>query len=360
MPDSEFLEAFGLSVDEMLEAHAVALGYLNSARARIAFLELWDAASEIDKASRDLLHANAFKILSRGGYGALVSLGGDGNPALQKLEGYVRHCLSDPAAVSDLSVWALFFACRAASDSLQIDHSRAPTSESHLSGELLGAIEAGCERWRKVVNTPLERYGSTLFLHKIDLSILGGEQETGGDFGIVIDLDGNSVQPGDDERSHPRHRKITPFIFQAKRYTRPNVDVSQHHWDRGYQRHVLGRNDCASAYIFYENGTSKLERTLPPIVKPVEAIGDGNRTSAIKGGYEFATYIVTHLINPDLAPRAGSPDEALRMIYAKGQPSQLAVISSDQYISAQYEAEFARLAKEIIGDSGEEGILIHT
>jgi len=359
MPTSEFLAAFGLDVDESSKAHDAALRYLNDAKTRIAFLELLDAAPEVDKSSRDLLHANAFKLLSIGGLGTLFALGGDANPSLRRLESYIRDCLANPVAVSDLSVWALFFACRAASDSLQIDHCRAPTSESHLSGELLGAIKAECENWRKVINAPLDRYGSDLLLHKIDLSILGGEQETGGDFGIVIDLDGKSIQPGDDETVRPRGRKITPFIFQAKRYTRPNVDISQNHWLRGYQRHVLGRNDCASAYIFYENGVDKLKRTLPPIVKPIESVGDTNRTSAVDGGFELATYIVTHLVNPNLAPRADSPEEALRMIYAKGQPSELAVICADRYVAARYEEEFARLAMEIRG-GGEEGVLVHT
>lgn len=97
---------------------------------------------------------------------------------------------------------------------------------------------------------------------------------------------------------------------------------------------------------------------LPPIVKPVGAVDDTNRTNVLEGGLDLATYLVAHMFDHRSAPGADTPDEALRMIFEKGVPSYMAVVASNEGVAAHYEAEFAQLAKTIRGGSGEEGILV--
>jgi len=354
------LAAFGLAIAERDAGLEAALRYLDDPRTRTALLELSTAAPRIAQGSLDGLHAGSFRLLSRAGLGVVIGQGGDQDSGLRSFDSYVRDVLADPVHVRDLAVWALFFAVREASDRLQTGSCRSPTSESHLSGQLLNAIAEACDRWRKIVDAPLDRYGSTLFLHQIDLSILGGEQQTGGDFGLVLDLDGASIQPSDPDDICARGRHITPFILQAKRYVRPTADVSQHHWARGFQRHLLARNDCASAFVLYENGAAPLKRTLPPIVKPVGSVADASRTDALTGGMDLASYLVTRLVDNALAPQAQSPGDALRMIYAQGHPSLLAIVASDRRVVAHYDAEFAQLARELSDDRGEEQITVTT
>lgn len=341
-----------------MDAEEYVSAYLDGFRALPALEALHDGAPGIAKASRDALNRNSFELLSKAGFATLIAFGGDANPELGNFKEYIRRLLANPINIHDLSIWTLFFALRDASDRLQLDHGRSPTSESHLTGHLLSEIAAACERWRQIVDAPLGRYGSRLVLQKIDLSILGGEQATGGDFGLILDLDGLSTQPDDAGTPRPRGRRIVPFVIQAKRYTRPNADVSQSHPQRGPQRHMLARNDCASAYIFYENGTAKIGLPLPPIVKPVGAVDDTNRTNVLEGGLDLATYLVAHMFDHRSAPGADTPDEALRMIFEKGVPSYMAVVASSEGVAAHYEAEFTQLAKTIRGGSGEEGVLV--
>lgn len=357
MPDTEVLESFGLTLDEHQRAFAAAHEHLGHIKSKTARKQLADDAPAIAQGSRDRLAAAWRKLLSGAGRALLVNFFADETMRLNTFDGFVECLLADPFMVRDLSIWALFFACRDASDGLQLDDCRAPSSESHLSGQLLGGLAAGCERWRKVVSAALERYDSALALSKIDLSILGGEQATGGDFGLILDIDGASIQPAERDS---RERRIVPMILQAKRYVRPNADISQRHWERGYQRHMLARNDCASAYILYENGTETLTRTLPPLVKPVEAVDDANQTAATIGGFEFASYVVTCLLDPGLAPGADTPDDALRMIYARGRPNHIALVSGDPRVTAHYQAQFDALARELRDDRGEELVPITT
>jgi hypothetical protein len=345
-----FEERTGLTLCEAASARDLAFRYLGGPKAGLALGILKAHAQEVAGASRNALHDAWLHLLSAPGRAALIGLGGDGAPVLAAFEDYVRVQLADPALVRDLAVWALFFAARFASDSLQLDYCRAPTSESHLTGHLLAELAAGCETWRRAVSEPLGRRDAALTLTKLDLSILGGEQVTGADFGLILDLDGNATQPGEATKT----RRVVPLIFQAKRYLRPMANISQRHRDRGLQRRLLARNACASAYIFYENGKQSLDLPLPPLVKPVEHITDTNTTNPAERSLEFATYLVTRLCNPDAAATAQSPDGALRMIYAKGVPGHLAIIASDRRANLRYQTALALLAAEIRGDFGQQ------
>lgn len=332
------------------------MAYLDSTKTQAALGLLQADAPGAARASRDALHRAWLHLLSKPGKTELVRLRGDSCPGLDRFDDYIRVLLADPAYVRDLAIWALFFATRAACDDLQFDHCPRPTSESHLSGKLLGALRQTCETWRKIVAEPLGRSGASVSLDEIDLSILGGEQATGGDFALVLDFASGAVQPGDGGSTS--HGRIVPLIFQAKRYLRPRADVSQHHPIRGYQRTLLAANHSASAYIFYENGTLPVEAPLPPLVKPVSQVGGGNRTDALEGSLDLAAYLVATLCHPAAAPAADNAQSALEMIYAEATPGRLAIISSDGLAHARYQAHFHALAARFRDDSGHQTVRI--
>ena len=343
---SSFLEDFGISLEEGLEAKAKSYTYLNGPKARLALQVLRTEAPLADRKSRDTLHQAWARILSEAGKGVAVLMGGDGNPKLNSLFGYVDACLIDPICWCDPATWALFYSTREASDDLQLDNCPTPTSESHLSGALIGALRRSCEQWRTAISGPLERQGVILSLDQLDLSILGGEQATGGDFALVLELS----MLGEDGSASQR---AVPLIFQAKRYVRPNADVSQRHHIRGYQRQILSQNRCASAYIFYENGSSQIELPLPPLVKPVVSVGQNSRTEATNESMDLASYLVTRLHSPELAMNAPNAEEALRMIYSGSSPSRIAVLASDEMALSRYQAALSNLAHEFVDSSDE-------
>jgi hypothetical protein len=189
------------------------------------------------------------------------------------------------------------------------------------------------------------RSGSTLSLRRIDLSILGGEQATGGDFGLILDFDDRSGQPT--HRGKALGGRIVPLIFQAKRYVRPNADVSQRHALRGYQYNLLAQNNCTSAYIFYENGRERIDHPVPPLVKSVARVAAPYRTPVFSDSYDISSYLLNALTEERFAAGVSSASEALRMIYAKADPGQLAylaVISNDARAADRYAALLGDLA----------------
>lgn len=347
MPESIMMEEFGLTAEEAVDASLVARALLDNPITQAALRELEAGAPDVSALSRNLLHDHCFTLLSKAGFALAAGMGGDANETLRPFEGYVRQLITDPVMVRDLSHWVLFFALREASDRFRVMDCRAPQSEAHLDGLLLDAIRAACERWAKVVESPLARYDSVTVLQKIDLSLLGGEQATGGDIGLILDLDGRSIQPSDENPLKTRARRIVPIVLQSKRYTRPTANISQHHKVRGYQRHLLGRNDCTSAYLLYENGSEAIASPLPPIIKPIAAVADLNTTCAVEGGFDLAAYMMGALQDEVRYPGAATPVEALRMIFTKGTPSHLAVIAGDRRTVAYYMTEFQVLAPEI-------------
>lgn len=288
------------------------------------------------------------EILSDFGYGADMALAIMSPDMMADIAGFEKHILRMPVCFRHLATWALYFAARKVSNAMQVKHCKSPTSESHLSGMLIGALGEACETWTRPVESALKRFGQALVIHRVDLSILGGEQATGGDFAIILDFEPGSVA---------KHQRIVPIIFQAKRYNRPHVDISQHHHARGYQRHVLSHNKCDAAFIFYENDAKGLlPQPLPPLVKSIKAIRDANRTNALEESVDFATYLTAALYDPEVSS-AASANEALRMIYSNASHDQLAfvaVISGSRGDAVMYDYTLQSLAPEILGQGGEE------
>jgi hypothetical protein len=110
---------------------------------------------------------------------------------------------------------------------------------------------------------------------------------------------------------------------------------------------LLAQNSCASAYIFYENGRELIDHPVPPLVKPVGKVATPSRTPVFSDSYDPSSYLLNALTDYQFAAGALSADDALRMIYAKADPCQLAylaVISSRTRADDRYNAALRGLA----------------
>jgi len=336
-----FLTEFGLTVDEIHKAKVeVAKQGANPIhQAGRRFLGLGDPSASSNFQKELAKHWSG--LLSEAGLATCI-LQSEGSPELLRDADVVASSvLADPVMFRDLTAWCLFHAARDTSISTQMN-SMAPRSESHLSGGLLEALKMRCSHWSNVVDAALERRSTRLTLDFVDHSILGGEQATGGDFAVILEIDGKGLQPS--LTASPSDRMIIPLLFQAKRYVRPNADVSQKHHERGYQHALLGRNPCRSAYIFYENETKNLDATkisapFPPLIKDVRHVASPTTTPVLQDSCDLATFFMTSLADSLVAPRAESADAALRMVFEKADPAQLcrlAIISSEADAYGQY------------------------
>jgi hypothetical protein len=348
MPATTFLDSFGLNAGEILAGRDAARRSIDSPLVQLSRRVLEEASPKTCEAIRSSLVAPWLSAYSEAGQAMFVLMARDQPEAIATWDGVLHNLLADPVSLRDIAIWCLFFATLEGAAAFQLDECPSPSEEGHLSGLLLGALKGRCEQWRRTASAPLERSGSSLSVQRIDLSILGGEQVTGGDFGLVLDFDRRSSQPI--HSADGPGGRIVPLVFQAKRYIRPTADVSRHHHVRGYQYDLLRQNECASAYIFYENGREPIERPIPPMVKPVGKVGGPSRTSVFTDSYDLPSYLLNALTDDRFAAGAASADEALRMIYAKAHPKQiayLAVISSDARAGDRYAGSLADLASAL-------------
>ena len=344
-----FAEEFGLTVDESLELKGVAENAMETEKALVSRLILEHASPETNERIREALVAGGFKAFSEAGQASLILLARDNPNEFQSLESVLKRVLVDPLMHRSIATWCFYFALQESSADFQLDHCPSPTEEGQLTGFLQGEISTKCEVWRKIAAGPLDRTETTLSLERIDLSILGGEQETGGDFGLVLDFNDKGTQPA--IRNESVGTRIVPLILQAKRYVRPKADIYQKHVTRGYQYEMISQNQCASAYIFYENGTNRLDRPAPPMIKPVSNVSPPPyRTAVFEDSLDLPTYFLKALYDNSFAPGASSPTEALEMIYGSahsGQLSSLAVISNSGKAEERYAIALADLREEI-------------
>lgn len=345
----DFVEEFGLTIDEILDLKSIAENAVDSNRAALSRTILDHASPETSQRIREALVAASFKTLSKAGYMRLVLLFREHPEEFQSLEVLLKEVFADPAMHRSVATWCFYFALHRCSENFQLNHCPSPTEEGQLTGLLQGEISAQCEVWRNIASAPLDRSDTTLSLERIDLSILGGEQETGGDIGLVIEFDEKGTRSPIENES--MDRRIVPLILQAKRYVRPSADISQMHVIRGYQYSLLSKNQCLSAYIFYENGTERIDRPAPPLIKPVSEVSPPPfQTMVFEGSLDLPTHFLRALYDESFAPGASSPEEALRMIYASAHSEQLAglaVISNAARTGERYGNALADLREEI-------------
>ncbi|KAK0348910.1 hypothetical protein LTR94_035267, partial [Friedmanniomyces endolithicus] len=100
------------------------------------------------------------------------------------------------------------------------------------------------------------------------------------------------------------------------------------------------------------------ETPLPPLVKPVESVATPTTTDVLEDSIDFATYLLRAATNPACAPRARSPDDALRMIFSKASPSDLSalvVVSSDPQAITRYRSGWSMLQHMLRHRGSEDG-----
>jgi hypothetical protein len=344
------LETFGLSLTEILAARNLALDYIGSANVLRGMREFTDAAPDADK--RKSLAARRVK-LSTAGLGAVIDVQRGGLHALDSFETLLNRVLFDPPNYRDWADWWLFFTALAAGTAFQLERCTSGKREQRLTGHLLEALASEAKIWSQPLAPAFTRSNATLAISDIDLEVGGGEQATGGDFGLILDFDGRTAQPGSNERGEAA--RIVPLLFQAKRFERPTANVSQSHRIRGPQRNLLASNKCASAYIFYDN-LGEPATPLPPLVKPVDKVPHATETNVLQDSLDFATYLLVVASDDALAPRARSPDDALRMIFSKAKLrdlSALVVVSADPDAPGRYRRNLSMLRPQLL-DRGED------
>lgn len=320
-----FLDEFGFTGQEAADMRCSARKAVNAQKSILSrqILECISRATTVRIAQA--IRAGWFRGFSKTGQGMIIGLHRDGLVDIDSLEWLLTDFLVDPLVYRNVAAWCLHHALQEGSAAFQLDSCPSPTSEERLSGILLAKFSDRCDAWTKVASAPLKRTEASITLRCIDLSILGGEQATGGDIGLVLDFEEKWTQPA--SREEPPNSRIIPLILQAKRYVRPTADVSQRHDMRGYQHDLLTRNKCASAYVFYENGTKKIDSPLPPLIEPAERVAKPGRTNIFEDSLDLPSYFFKAMYDVSFGPTAASPKEALRMMYANADADQLAILA---------------------------------
>ncbi len=338
--------AFGFTIDEIVDWHRVSSAFLGSVRVRSALGVLEREAPGSSAAIYNMLTEKTLSkppVISPAGHVSLGFFSQNHVSADMAWFAYLEQVLSAPASHRDTADWWLLFSALEAAVEFQLTQMAPPKTEPRLSGDFITELKHAGLQWAKLLAPLLKRRNASFAYHQIDLERLGGEQETGADFGLVLDFDGSTALPITEGQT----ARIVPLVFQAKRYIRPSADISQTHEKRGPQREKLKSNRAASAYILYENG--KVEDPLPVLVKSVDNVGSDTVTSVFTGTVDFATFLYRASIDETFAPRAASVEEALSMIYAKadrGQLSHLLVASGRPNAKLLYQSALDHFAAQ--------------
>ena len=343
-----FLDEFGFTGQEATDMHFLARDAVRTQESILSRQILESASHETTVRIARAFRAGWPRGFSKVGQYRTVLDARDQPTNIDSLAWVVTDFLVDPLVYRNVAAWCLHHALQESSTTFQLDSCPSPTSEGFLTGSLLTLISERCQSWAAEADKPLTRTKASISLHRIDLSILGGEQATGGDFGLVLDFEEKWTQPA--SREEPPNSRIVPLIFQAKRYVRPTADVSQRHDIRGYQYELLTRNKCASAYILYENGTKKIGSPIPPLIKPAESVAKPGRTNVFEDSLDLPSYFFKAMYDTSFGPTAASPEEALRMMYANADADQLAmlaVIADSATAHLRYQEALRDLAPEI-------------
>ncbi len=266
----------------------------------------------------------------------------------------------DPMNVQNRAVWLLFHVCLQAQRDFALDVCTARSREDLLTGRFLEGIKGACAVWAESSSSYLRRVENVLEVCSLDLTVGGAEQETGGDFALILDIKGIPSCAEDFEHSvvtltegGPRGDLFVPLIFQAKRYTGSTADIARINSTQGYQFNKLRQRDCASAYIFYENGDNGIDYPALPMVKPAHKclpVESHRKTGVFEGSVDFATYILRAANGFDDMPAAQTREDALNMILANASPeglTKLVVLGNTAGLKRTYEEALAALREEI-------------
>ncbi len=252
--------------------------------------------------------------------------------AIDDWESLLQRLYFDPLVFKNRVIWFLFQALLEAQRDFALEACPPQSHEAYLTGELVGRIRAACDSWCSAAQRYLSRSDNTIEISRIDLSVGGYEQATGGDLALILDIDEAEINPCDLEldtlqlTGPLRGSVIIPIVFQAKRYVGETADISQHHKDRGYQFNTLRQIVCASNYVFYENGTERIRFPALPMVKASSAcrpVETSPRTEVFENSVDLATYILRAVNGFADIPSAHSREDALNMILANASADRV-------------------------------------
>lgn len=361
MSQQNLLDALGISLSEITAMQNLARARTFSDKGKFARLataqrtrgmgahiaqQLWECKQILSKVG---IYKSMY--LSQQLYSAQVT-----QPTWEQI---LERIYDEPVATRNRVIWVLFHACLQAERDFSLDVCPAQSREDVLTGRLLEGIKGACTSWAEASSSYLNRIKNTLEVSCIDLTVGGGEQETGGDFALILDIKENASCLEDSEpdiitlTGGPRGDVFVPLVFQAKRYIGSSADISQKHSVRGYQFNCLRQVDCASNYIFYENGEKRIDLPALPLVKPVsacEAIETSRTTEVFSRSVDFATYILRAANGFDSIPAARTREDALNMILANTSPdrvTRLTILGNTSGLSTTYHDALQQLRAEI-------------
>lgn len=265
----------------------------------------------------------------------------------------------EPISIRNRVVWLFFHACLQAERDFALDVCSAHSREDVLTGRLLEGIKGACSMWAGASSSYLNRVKNTLEVGGIDLTVGGGEQETGGDFALILDIK-EHISCDDDLSSDvvaltggPQGDIFVPLLFQAKCYVGERADISQKHSVRGYQFNRLRQANCASNYIFYNNGSQSIEYPALPMVKSTldcDSVESSRNTGVFDRSVNFSTYMLMAVNGFEGIPVAKTREDALNMILANSSPSvitKIAIFGNAVDLSMRYQEALSRLREEI-------------
>ncbi|MGO7042149.1 hypothetical protein ACCS60_27755 [Rhizobium acaciae] len=323
----DFLKDFGMSQAEHSALVQLARASTFDDGSKLARLRTQQRYADKGKAIADIL--SSFQGLRSAAGISSVILDLKQDPARSSdWETILERFYGDPILIRSRVVWLAFQAALRADAKFALEVAPARSHENTLTGNLIRGLTAESDLWSSHAAGLLSRIKAPLTFESADISVGGGEQKTGGDFVIIIDLEEETEVAADQNSTAAnllaprRGHQIVPIVFQAKRFVGGTADISQWHEKRGYQFNKLRKTRCASSYIFYENGDVEIKAASLPIVKPVQhcrPITVETHTRVFERSTDFATYLLWAINDPVAFPRAPSREDAMNMVSASVQ-----------------------------------------
>ena len=361
MNDDIFLKNFGLSLDEINGMKTRASEQALSDRARFSRLNTTRRTADAGKQiSTDV--AACKRILSMAGFYIRIDmvrkLVSDKQARSENWDELLERVLLDPVSFRDPTIWLLFHAAMQAERDFALDACPTHSREDVLTGRFIESIRGACAAWAETSRPYLNRTDNLLELSSIDLTVDGGEQVTGADFALILDIRENAPMPPLSPElitlgGPPRGPIFVPLLFQAKCYTGTSADISRKHKTRGYQFNRLRQTACASNYIFYENGKDRIDYPALPMVKPSSLCAPvemSAKTAVFEKSANFSTYLLKAINGFDEIPSAGTREDALNMILANISPdsvTRIAILGNTEGLDAIYSEALTQLQSEI-------------
>ncbi|UHS59830.1 hypothetical protein [Agrobacterium vaccinii] len=353
----DFLEDFGMSQAEHFALVQFAQANTFDDGSKLARLRTQQRYADKGSAIADLLVSFKGLRSAAGICSEIISLKQDPTRSLD-WETTLEKLYGDPIMSRSRVTWLAFQAALRADAKFALEVAPARSHENTLTGTLIRGLTAECDLWASHAAGFLSRIKAPLTFESADISVGGGEQETGGDFVVIIDLEEEAETRADLHSSArallgPRcGHQIIPIVFQAKRFVGTKANISQWHEKRGYQFNKLRKTKCASSYIFYENGDEEINAAALPIVKPVQnckPISVEKYTPVYENSTDLATYLLWAINDPDAFPRAPTKEDAMNMVCASVRRSfrRIVFLGNTDGLRKLYAEAYRNLKDEI-------------